>query len=184
MNGARPMRETGDRDGRRVTMLVRGDETGGQLAAVELHQAPGQEPPSHIHTNEDEIVYVLEGHLTFWIGDDEHRVVAGACVFLPRGIEHGYAVESEAARLLVVVAPAGSEGCFGEVEATSSPAGIERLIAVAARYGITLTGPAPAALGWAPVATSFLAGAITRDAREAGGATTVPSGSEVGQPPV
>jgi hypothetical protein len=61
---------------------------------------------------------------------------------LPRGIEHYYVVESDPARLLVVVTPAGLERCLEEVRSTGRMT-VERLITIAARYGVTITGPAP-----------------------------------------
>ena len=137
-----PMAEADDRPRRRATTLVRGNATGGRLAVVELHEMPGQEPPRHLHANEDQVIYVLEGALTVWVGEDARRATAGSCLFLPRGTEHGYAVESPT-RLLVVLAPAGLETFFGEADAAPGGAGLERLIAVAARYGVAITGPAP-----------------------------------------
>ena len=86
---------------------------------------------------------MLEGVLTVCVGEDVHRASAGTCLFLPRGTDHGYAVESADARLLVVLAPAGLEGFVGEAEASLGGDGVERLIAMAARYGIAITGPAP-----------------------------------------
>ena len=136
------MAEADDRPLRRATTLVRGDATGGRLAVVELHETPGQEPPRHLHANEDEVIYVLEGALTVWVGEDARRATAGSCLVLPRGTEHGYAVESPT-RLLVVIAPAGLEALFGELDAAAGVAGLERLIAVSARYGVALTGLAP-----------------------------------------
>lgn len=128
---------------RRAVTLIRGEETGGQLAVVALHEVQGQEPPRHVHANEDEIVCVLEGDVTFWIGADVRRAAAGICLFLPRGTEHGYAVVSGVARLLVVVTPAGSEELCGELDTSRGSVDLERLIAVAARYGTAITGPAP-----------------------------------------
>lgn len=143
------MTDTNDGAMRRETMLLRGDETGGRLAVIEFHTVQGQEPPRHVHANEDEVVYVLEGELTFWIGDDVHRATAGICLFLPRGTEHGYAVVSGVARLLVVVNPAGSEEFFVQLDASQCSVDLERLIAVAARYAIAMTGPAPTVERWA-----------------------------------
>ncbi len=137
------MVETNESEMRRVTALVGGDETGGRLAVVEVQEVPGQELTCHLHTNEDELIYVLEGNLTFWVGDDEHRVGPGGCLFLPRGIEHGYAVTSGVARQLVMVTPAESETYLGAMNAVRSSEDLERLIAMAARYGIAITGPAP-----------------------------------------
>lgn len=144
------MVEINESEMRRVTTLVGGDETGGRLAVVELQEVPGQELTCHLHTKEDELIYVLEGDLTFWIGDDEHRVGPGGCLFLPRGIEHGYAIASSVARLLVMVTPSGSENYFGELKSPHSSEDLERLIAMAARYGIAITGPAPTVERGAP----------------------------------
>ena len=87
-------------------------------------------------------MYVLEGELTFYVGEEVHRAWPGSCLVLPKGIEHSYVVESGLARLLVAVTPAGLEGLLAEVTRTDR-ADVERLITVAARYGITITGPAP-----------------------------------------
>ena len=134
------------RDGagaQRVRTLATGTQTHGRLTLLELREVAGQEPPCHIHEHEDEIVYVLAGELTFFVGDDACRAVAGDCLFLPRGTEHAYAVESGEARVLVVLTPAGLEGAFGELVAGPAGPEVERLITTAARYGVTITGPAP-----------------------------------------
>ena len=88
------------RPGNLVRVLVAGGDTGGRLALVETRAVRGCEPPRHIHRREDEIVYVLAGVVTFWVGGARHHTAAGACLVLPRDIEHGYAVESGEATLL------------------------------------------------------------------------------------
>ena len=143
MNATRPTAETGDAEESRATALVTADQTGGRLALVEIREAGGRGAHRHVHANEDEIVYVLEGELTFCVATETLRVAAGTCVVLPRGVEHGYVVRSAGARLLVVLAPAGLEGYFDEASAALGEVDVERLIAVAARYGVAITGPAP-----------------------------------------
>ena len=128
----------------RVRALVPGSQTGGRLALFELREPAGHEPPLHVHAHEDETVYVLEGRLTFFIGEETHEAVTGTCLVLPRGIEHGYVVTSGTARLLIALTPAGMEGYFGECDDGYGCADVERLIAGAARYGVTITGPPPA----------------------------------------
>jgi quercetin dioxygenase-like cupin family protein len=132
-----------DAGGPRVTIVVAGAQTGGRLAIVELCVGAGHEPPLHLHTHEDEIVYVREGRLTFVIGDDSRRVGPGTCLMLPRSIEHGYAVESEEAVLLIVLSPAGLEDRYAEVMTGPGTTGLERLITAAAESGIAITGPVP-----------------------------------------
>src|SRR3989337_1708410 len=71
-------------------------------------------PPLHVHSREDEALYVLEGQIRFRQGDDEFVAGPGTWVWGPRGVPHAFKVESEAARALVVVTPGGFERMFEE----------------------------------------------------------------------
>lgn len=101
---------------------------------------PGQEPPMHVHEREDEVFHVLDGRLTIWVDGAEHAAGSGACAFLPRGLPHTFAVDSESVRMLVICTPGGFEGMFAEI-----PAPVDMAVAGAAfeRYGISVTGPNP-----------------------------------------
>ena len=144
--------QTGDlratRAGDATSVLVAGEETAGRFALVETRERRDAIPPCHVHAHEDEIVYVLEGHVVFAVGDETLDAPAGTCVLLPRGGEHTFRVESPDARLLVLVAPTGLEGYYRELDRPDARAGVapgvERLVATAARYGIAITGPPPA----------------------------------------
>ena len=74
-----------------------------------LAYRPGDEPPLHHHTREDETVYVLEGAITAFVGDQRIDVESGSYAALPKGIPHTVAVRGEHARLLVTEEPAGAE---------------------------------------------------------------------------
>lgn len=134
--------------------LATGDETSGKYALWEALVPPGGGPPPHIHSREEEGFYILEGEITFTIG--ERRVVATAGMFanMPVGTPHSFRNESDRpARMLISVAPAGLEQMFFEVgvalpegAATAPPPThdeIERLLAAAPRYGIELLLPKP-----------------------------------------
>ncbi len=120
-------------------VLVSGDQTGGRFALLEIVESRGGGPPRHLHHWEDEVVYVLAGEVVFHRGDDRLAGRAGTAVLLPRGTEHAWRVESANARLLIAVAPAGLESCWAELSSRETP--LERLVAVAARCGIEITGP-------------------------------------------
>ncbi|MDQ4099332.1 MAG: cupin domain-containing protein [Chloroflexota bacterium] len=128
-----------------VDLLLGGHDTEGRVALVFSIERSGCEPPLHRHRNEDEIVYVLAGELTFYVNGERRRVLTGECLLLRRGVEHGYRVESEEACLLTVVMPSGLESYFLELDKDAGTVDIERLVTVAARYGIEITGPPPAA---------------------------------------
>lgn len=132
--------------------LAVGEETGGKYALWEAIVPPGGGPPPHVHSREEEGFYVLEGEVTFLVG--EERIVAGPGVFInmPVGTQHTFKNESgQPARMLISVAPAGLEQMFFEVglpvpegtQSASPPSReeIERLLAAAPRYGIEIRLP-------------------------------------------
>jgi hypothetical protein len=112
------------------------------------------EPPLHVHDEQDETFYVLEGELTLLLAGGEERVLrAGEFALAPHGVPHAYRAGGAGARALVQTSPAGFEAF---VEAVSPPAGspelpppaapptpeqAARLAEVAAEHGITLLGP-------------------------------------------
>src|SRR4051812_21021128 len=70
------------------TFLVTGEESGGRYFAMEALVPTGGGPPPHIHRNEDETFYVLEGQCSFRLGDDTVVANPGDFVSVPRGTVH------------------------------------------------------------------------------------------------
>ena len=68
----------------------------------------------HVHKHEDEACYVLEGEVTFFVGDDVISASTGTWVYLPRGIPHSLRIESSEARTLWLIVPGGFESFFVE----------------------------------------------------------------------
>src|SRR5215468_983800 len=125
--------------------LATGEDTSGNYALFEAFVSPGGGPPPHVHSREEEGFYVLEGEITFFVGDQ--RLVASAGMFanVPVGTPHSFKNESgKPARMLISVAPAGLEKMFFEVgvplpegATTAAPPTteeIDRLLAVAPKY--------------------------------------------------
>jgi len=136
--------------GGRFTIKAAGSDTGDRFSLTESLATRATEPPLHIHRNEDEAWYVLDGHLTFYVGDQELAAPSGSFVFAPRGIPHTFTVDVEPTRVLVFASPAGFERFALELgqEAVSDepPPGLampspEVLGPVAQRYGIEVVGP-------------------------------------------
>lgn len=140
---ARMRRYGGVSDGH-TTLLVTGEQTQGRFALVETLTRRTEEPPLHSHTQEDELIYVVHGEITVYLDGNRLQCPAGSCVFLPKGSEHTYCIDSEEARLLMLLIPAGLEGYFEELnEFCPADQYIEQLITVSARYGVNLTGSGP-----------------------------------------
>src|SRR5262245_12473260 len=132
--------------------LATAEDTNGKYALWEAIVPPGGGPPPHVHSREEEGFYILEGEITFYVGDQ--RIVATADTFanLPVGTHHSFKNESNRlARMLVSIAPGGLERMFFEIGvpvapgATTAPpftkAEIEKLLEIAPRYGIELRLP-------------------------------------------
>jgi mannose-6-phosphate isomerase-like protein (cupin superfamily) len=133
-------------NGGRGRIKAGADQTEGSLAIIENLIVPGRWIAPHVHANEEEAWYVLEGTMTFRFDDATHVAPAGSFVLVPRGIAHSFGNDSEVpARFLEFFAPAGMEGYFLEREslAQTSPgndyAGIDPQAhaALARRHGMT-----------------------------------------------
>ena len=124
----------------------------GDGALVTEQTAPrGSGSPLHVHHNEDEWFYVLEGELAIWVAGKTVVAGAGAFVFGPRDVPHTFVVSSEQARFLLVTEPAGFEQFMraaGEPAQrleipppATEPPDVAALTAAAAEFGIAITGP-------------------------------------------
>ena len=97
------------------TFLVTGEESGGAYFAMEALVPRGGGPPPHIHANEDETFHVLEGRVTFRLGDETILAGPGDFVHVPRGNVHCFRNDGETpARLVLTFTPAGIEHFFLE----------------------------------------------------------------------
>jgi quercetin dioxygenase-like cupin family protein len=137
-----------------LTFLATGEDTRGQFALMEQIARKGNVPPRHIHHREDETFYVIEGEMTFSVGDRTIKATPGTMVFAPRDVPHSFTIDSEQVRVLVQVTPAGAERFF---KACSVPAPsmtlpppaevpyseIQKMMALAPEYGFEFVVPKP-----------------------------------------
>jgi quercetin dioxygenase-like cupin family protein len=86
-----------------------GADTGGRIAIIEITEPPGAVAPKHVHHNEDEGFWVLEGDVTFDVGGTTIAASEGDYAFGPRDIPHSYRVGPDGCRMLFIVTPAGFE---------------------------------------------------------------------------
>lgn len=115
--------------------------TGGVFNLFEVTCPPGYATPLHIHYAEDVAIYVLEGTLTLFWGNEQHEAVAGSYLFQPRGIPHGFRVaDATPARILYMSFPAGFDRLVIEQQPRTPDCGC---ITAAARYQIEIVGPLP-----------------------------------------
>jgi mannose-6-phosphate isomerase-like protein (cupin superfamily) len=96
--------------------------------------------PAHVHENEDEYSYVLEGEVGFEIGDEVLSAGPGQLVRKPRGTWHAFWNATDApARVLEVIAPGGFEGYFAELAPLLRPErDFEGMGRLQAKYGLEM----------------------------------------------
>jgi quercetin dioxygenase-like cupin family protein len=131
-----------------IGVVVDGSATHGRYSLVEAHLPVGCETPLHVHLDANQLVHVLEGEPTIWIGDQARSLTAGdtlmAPASVPRTLKNG---GSEPACLLFLCIPAGFElfvraaGTPAEFGPPRAPAEMERTAQLASEYGIELLGP-------------------------------------------
>jgi quercetin dioxygenase-like cupin family protein len=90
-----------------LTFKVRSDESGGALTACDTVVAPGEGPPLHVHPEQDELIYTLEGTFRVKLGDDLIEAPPGSLVYIPRGTVHTWQNVGETrARFVFTIMPA------------------------------------------------------------------------------
>jgi len=128
--------------GTSMRLIATAASTGGRFTVGEQVTPAGWGPPRHIHSREDEILYILEGTYELHIGDERRTVSTGACAILPRGIPHGFRnVASMPGRLLFVITPGGLEEYFLAVAKCPPPPNPAQLAELARPFGLTLLPP-------------------------------------------
>jgi quercetin dioxygenase-like cupin family protein len=134
------------------TIRISREDTGGRYGLLEIVVPKGLGSPYHVHPEEDEWFYVLEGEITFYVGETRLSLPAGSFAFGPKGVPHTFFGQSvEPARALVGFQPMRFEGFLREVgtpapERVLPPPLTERpdpaiLAPIAERNGFIILGP-------------------------------------------
>lgn len=130
--------------GDRYRFLAVGSETDRSYMIMEAEVPPGGGPPLHTHSREEEGFYVLAGEITFEADGETLTAGPGTFLNLPKGSRHRFENRTEApARMLLLCAPSGIEDMFRDADGREPP----ELMAICARYGITIFPPGDAPPG-------------------------------------
>jgi len=132
------------------TIKIGKDDTAGKYGLLEIVVPEGVGSPWHVHPEEDEWFYVLEGELTFWVADTRMSLKAGSFAFGPKNVPHTFYAEAGGAKALVGFAPMQFEGFQREVgqhaparvlPPVEGPPDVARLTEIGARNGLVVLGP-------------------------------------------
>ena len=125
-----------------VRFMIDGEETGQGFSLVEHPMSPrALAAPLHLHTREDEYSYVLEGRMGALLGEEVVEAGPGDLVHKPRKQWHTFwNAGDEPCRILEIIAPAGFEKFFEELDAMGGAieADPEELAALSGRFGLEM----------------------------------------------
>ena len=134
-----------------TSFLATGEQTGGAFALVDERAKRGESVPLHLHKDDMESFYVVEGEVTLYLGDQPGvRVGAGSFAHVPGGTVHGFRIESATARYLILTTPRHGE-FYRAITLPSRAGGLpplesidgSRIKQASAEYGVEFVGPLP-----------------------------------------
>ena len=131
--------------------LATGETTDGAFALVDERSQRGMSVPLHLHRDDMESFYVLEGEITLYIGEQPGvRAARGAFAHIPGGTTHGFRVESDTARYLLLTTPHHLQ-FYRAITLPARAGGLPPLESVDGKqieeackeYGVEFVGPLP-----------------------------------------
>jgi mannose-6-phosphate isomerase-like protein (cupin superfamily) len=124
-------------DGRVLTIKIDSEQTPGlRMSMIAEDLPPKSEIGVHLHSNEDEIIFIRMGTGVATLGDREVPVAAGDAVYVPQGVWHGLRNNSQdMLGMTAIYSPAGFEQIFKDrlIHPDRTPADAA---AVRKKYGI------------------------------------------------
>jgi uncharacterized cupin superfamily protein len=128
-----------------IRYLIDGSRSA-SLGMFELTVPPASNvPPPHSHSNNEELVYVLEGTLRYTVGADTRDLTPGQSMHTPRGTAHAFSNPfNSIARALIILSPDIGAQYFkdvADVVNVDGPPDKAALVAIMSRYGLVPSTP-------------------------------------------
>jgi mannose-6-phosphate isomerase-like protein (cupin superfamily) len=128
------------RPGEHCLIRVAADETSGLYSVVEIVSDPGDGTPLHVHENEDEHIFVLQGTARIAYGDEIFDASPGQTAILRKGIPHAWGNRANTRlRLAVLTIPGGVEEVLQLIPKTR----LDDLPHLVERFHVRNLGPTP-----------------------------------------
>ena len=124
----------------RISFKISTQETGGNFFLFEHSNLLPGGPPLHLHYNQEEWFYVIEGEVLVQIGKKRFQLKPGDSLLAPRKVPHAFtAVGATPAKMHVGYSPADKIEQFFRVTANGKPVPMDA--ALFRKYDCELLGP-------------------------------------------
>lgn len=125
-----------------LDIKISGKDTNNELAVFEqIGQTPNGGPPLHVHHNQDEWFFVIEGEYLFQCGSERYNLKKGDTIFLPRNVPHAFIQLTENAKTIVSYIPAGKmEEFFAVTDKWASPPSKQEIAKIFTDHGMQVVG--------------------------------------------
>ena len=122
-----------------ITHKLTHQQTGGGYYLFEFAFDPESGNSLHVHSYEDEVVYVLQGAIQIRLGNEKLQTIAGGVAHLPKHIPHAlYNPLKVLSRYLAIAIPGGMETFFDELDAALAASTLDDTMhkKISRKYGI------------------------------------------------
>ncbi len=130
----------------RMTVKADSGDTAGGLSVIEADEPAGFRTRMHIHRDAGEAFYVVSGEYVMFVDSEEHICKAGAFVYIPPGVTHGFRVGPSPSRKLNIYVPAAMVGYFdalAEAHRLNTPLDPVAMADLRDRYAMQVIGEVP-----------------------------------------
>jgi quercetin dioxygenase-like cupin family protein len=118
-------------------------DSNGSIAVFEQNGfTPFGGPPLHIHIDQDEYFYIINGEYLFQVGEEKFQMKPGDTIFLPKNVPHAFIQLTEKGKVLVSYFPAGKmEDFFRTTDSWTAPPPTETIAKTFKDHGMLVVGP-------------------------------------------
>jgi len=107
-----------------MKVLLTTEATGGAISVIIGSHRPGEGPPDHVHFDQEEMFFIVEGTYELTIDDQTSTIGPGTIVFIPRNVVHRFRnVGDTTAQMLDWSLPGGQDRYFKAVSELAAGGG-------------------------------------------------------------
>jgi len=127
-----------------MKVLLTTEATGGAISVLMAWHKPGEGPPDHVHFDQEEMFFILEGTYELTVDGRTTTAGAGTIVFIPRTVVHRFKnVGDTTARMLDWSLPGGQDHYFKAISALAAGDGFtgEKVMAISKKFDTNFPAP-------------------------------------------